>query len=473
MRGLFLVMLAFLLLAAPCTAFELDEAADALARKFFAGAASADREIRLGAVDALYSAATLEKVGSERLEAQLERIGTTFGAVEFHQVEVSSSDLGDGLRHIAHIFARKVTGEWLDFQFFLDPDPPVRFKELAFVANVTEPVVLPNGDIGDSATLTWLDGYVTKMEEKEGLSGAILIAVGDVVVFERYFGAADAKGSMKIDADTRFSLGSGNKMMTALLAARLVEQGELSFDTKLRALVPAFPQSASADAVTLHHLLSRSSGIGEYWTKEFALTRPNLLTNADFLPWITKRGFDFDPGTAYSYSNSNFILAGLAVEKVSSVGYEKALEAQIFEPLGMSGSSLGIGGAGVFAEPLVRAGDGWEHSGLRGRGSSAGGAWSTPRDMLRFSRGLQAGMIVSKPMLKRMTTSKTSGLKGAEPYGYGFILHQYGNVRAFGHGGTAEARRASLEHGHREHDMRFPSTATRTIRKSNLSWSAA
>jgi CubicO group peptidase (beta-lactamase class C family) len=418
-------------------ASELDDAAGALARKFFAAAASTDGAVREASVSQLYSEATLANVGKERLAAQLERIGTTFGAVKFHHVEVTSASFGGTVRYVAHAFAQKPGGEWLDFQFRLDAGPPVRFSELAFVANVTEPVALPNGEIGDPTTLKWLDDYVTKLAKTEGLSGAILLARGDEVFFERYFGGADAKRSTQITADTRFSLGSGNKMMTALLAARLVEQGKLSFDTRLRTLVPAFPESPNADAVTLHHLLSHTSGIGEYWTKEFASNRPKLVANADFLPWITKRGFDFAPGSDYAYSNSNFILAGLAVEGITGADYGSLLRKQIFEPLGMSNSSLSIGEKGSFAQPLVRDGEGWKHSGLAGIGSSAGGAWSTVRDMLRFSRGLRAGTLVSKEMLDRMTTSKTGGLGEGEPYGYGFQIHQYGQARAYGHGGTA------------------------------------
>lgn len=438
----------------PCAAETLDEAANRLARAFFTAAASPDREVHARAAGELFSEAAIAKATRERLAGVFERIRTTFGAPELHHVEVLSADLGGGTRYVAHAFAKNTSGQWLDFQFRLDPGPPPRLQELAFVANVTEPVALPSGDIADASTLRWLDAYVTKLVEREGLSGAILIAAGDRVLYERYFGAADAKGATAVTADTRFSLGSGNKMMTALLAARLFEKGKLPFGASMRSLVPAFPRSPHADEVTVHHLLTHTSGIGEYWTTEYVANRDRIVTLKDFLPWIAKRGFDFAPGSSYGYSNSNFILAGLAIEKAGGVSYEKALRSQVFEPLGMSSSSLGIEKNGVFAEPLVRDGKGWKHSGLSGRGSSAGGAWSTPRDMLRFSRGLRAGKVVSSTMLDRMTTTKTSGLEDATPYGYGFILHRYGTVTAYGHGGTAPGVAFDFEYFPKE-DLTF------------------
>lgn len=437
MRRTFMLSVAVLCFPFLTQASDLDDAANELAKVLVAATASADPAVHSGAVEQIYSADVIVKIGNERLTGLLGRLHSNFGKVELHHTEVVSVDMGGRMSHVAHVFARSAKGEWHDFQFRLDPGPPVRFTELAFVAQVTEPVALPAGDIRDKGTLEWLDRYVTKLAQKEQLSGAMLIAVGDEVLYERYFGMADAKGETPVTADTRFSLGSGNKLMTALLAARLVEEGKLLYSTKLRAKVPEFPQSADADLVTLHHLLSHTSGIGEYWTKEYAETKPDLRTAHDFLPWVVKRGFDFKPGTDHRYSNSNFILAGLAVEKAGGVTYEEALHTQIFAPLGMTSSSLSNDGKGAFAEPLVRDGEGWKHSGLRGRGSPAGGAWSTPRDMLRFARGLRAGKIVPPAMLDLMTTSKTSQFPGAESYGYGFILQRHGMLASYGHGGTA------------------------------------
>lgn len=155
--------------------------------------------------------------------------------------------------------------------------------------------------------------------------------------------------------------------------------------------------------------------------------------------WIYKAGIKFQPGKEFSYSNSNFLLAGLIIGQTSGVSYYDYIRQNIYQPLAMTASDsyfMNDEKAGL-AAPLKRDGKGWAVAEHGLRGSSTGGGYSTTRDMLKFARGLVAGKIISKENLNTLLTSKTRGLAEATDYGYGFILSSDGNVNSFGHGGVA------------------------------------
>jgi CubicO group peptidase (beta-lactamase class C family) len=377
------------------------------------------------------------------------RVHEMLGELEFHHAELVEVDLGGRTSRVLHAYARgKGRNRWSDLQFRIEPAPPYRMTELVFIAEVAEPVYLPNGDITDSATLAWLDDYVDRLVARNDLSGSLLIARGDSVLFERYFGYADVKRTRRVDAGTRFNLGSGNKMFTAIGIAQLIERGKLELGDPFGPFVPGFADSAFARRVTLGRLLSHTSGIREYWTREYAAARPALESTKDLLPWINRAGTEFEPGTRRQYSNSNYALAGLVLERASGEDYHRYVREHVCAPLGMERTeSYRFGDATVpLAEPLERDGEGWRTRPQSGRGSSAGGGYSTCRDMLKFARGLVSGRLVSRETLAWMTASSPVGEPGEFDCGYGFLLEREGGVRSFGHGGIASGVNFELRH---------------------------
>jgi len=388
----------------------------------------------------IFSARTVESPGAGPLARQMERVHGMFGELEFHHAELVELGLGGRTSRVLHAYARgRGRTGWSDLQFRVEPGPPYRLTELAFIAEVAEPVHLPDGAITDPSTLAWLDGYLDKLVARNDLAGSLLVARGDSILYERYFGFADAKRTRRVDAETRFNLGSGNKMFTAIAIAQLVERGRLELRDPLARFVPDFPDPAFARRVTLGHLLSHTSGIGEYWTKEFADARPTLEHAQDLLPWVYRAGTEFEPGARRRYSNSNYALAGLVLERASGADYHRYVRERVCAPLGMSRSeSYRFDDASVpLAEPLERDGDGWRTRARSGRGSPAGGGFSTCRDMLKFARGLVEGRLVSRETLAWMTTTSPVREAGDFDCGYGFLLEREGGVRSFGHGGIA------------------------------------
>ncbi len=408
-------------------------------------------------IDAIYAASTLEKVGLARLQKQMERLHNDLGTVEYHHAELAEFKMGETISRVLHVYAKpSAAAMWRDFQFRLENNPPFKITELAFIAEVAEPVYLPNGAITDSNTLSWLNSYLDKLIAQNDLAGSVLIAEGERIVFERTYGFADAKRAVKVTSETRFNLGSGNKMFTALAVAQLVAAGKLSYDMPLIKFFPDFPQREFAEKATIHHLLSHISGIGEYWTEEYEKHRQELRTLHDYLPWIYQAGIRFQPGKEFSYSNSNFLLAGLIIEQASGVNYFDYIRQNIYQPLAITASDsyfMSDEKAGL-AAPLKRDGKGWAVAEHGLRGNSAGGGYSTTRDMLKFARGLVAGKIISKENLNTLLTSKTRGLSEALEYGYGFILSDEGKVPSFGHGGIASGVNFELRY-FPQYDMTF------------------
>jgi CubicO group peptidase (beta-lactamase class C family) len=418
-------------------------AIEAAGRRFVEAVNSGDDSVRAAAVREIFSEESLREKGVPAHVAFLGRLAGDLGRLEFHHAEVTTMRVGETVRRSLHVYVRSGSdGEWKDLQFQLDPDPPYKLRQLFFIASVAEPVYLPNGPIADPNTLAWLDGYSDKLVRDDDLSGALLVAVGETPIVERYFGYADSARTVPCGAHTRFNLGSGNKMFTALALAGLVKEGKLRFDDTLDRYFPDFPRKDWARKATVGNLLSHTSGVGEYWTDENDRALARVTNFREILPMIERGGIDFPPGKGASYSNSNFILAGLIVEAVTGEDYYDVVRERIYRRAGMSESdSYPLDGSvPSLAEPLVGSPRAWRRAPRHiGRGTPAGGGFSTPRDILKFSRALTAGKIVGKEMLAEMTRSHTDRVPGAPlDYGYGFMRETSGDgVASFGHGGIA------------------------------------
>lgn len=417
-------------------------AAEEAGRRFVEAVNSGDGELRLATARAVYSEATLQARGDEAIVGLMERLAGDFGDLEFHHAEANAFRIGKETRHSLHVFVRAAKYErWKDLQFQLEAAPPHRIVNLIFIADVAEPVYLPNGAISDPHTLSWLDAYVDRLVAEEDLSGALLIAAGGRPLIERYFGFADSARTVPCSAATRFNLGSGNKMFTALALAKLVEEGATAFDTPIAGYLPELSHREWAAKATVGHLVSHTAGAGEYWTDATREALTRVKTLEDFVPLIEAAGIDFEPGTRFHYSNSNFILAGLVIERITGGDYHDFVRERISRPCGLADTDAfrNDGSAANLAEPLVGTPGAWSR--VRGafRGSSAGGGYSTARDMLRFSRCLVEGRIVGKDMLGTMTRSYSAHLPESQvDYGYGFIRETSPDrVFSYGHGGIA------------------------------------
>jgi CubicO group peptidase (beta-lactamase class C family) len=419
-------------------------AADHTLGRIFVEAVNIDSPARRNEfIPAIFSAAALNSPGPERLGGLLERIHEDYAPLDYHHAERREFNLPGGRSAVLHIYARKRgAAMWTDFQMRLDPEPPHRILSLGFIAEVSEPVALPNGTIDQRETLEWLDGYITRLNAEYDLSGGLLIAKGGTVLLERYFGTANIREGLSVTRGTRFNLASGGKMFVALAIAQLAEEGRLRYEDPVSLFVGGFADTARARRTTIHHLLAHTSGLKEYWSGEATAAVAAARTTSEHLAIVLRAGYVREPGTVYEYCNSNYIVLGAIIERVAGRSFDDHLRNRIFVPAGMVNTGYIDHGTAAAAIPYARMEDGrsWKEARHGKRGSAAGGAYSTGEDLLRFSRALEENLLVSGTTRQRMTTAQNAQLRGPADfeYGYGFILAGTGNSRSYGHGGTAD-----------------------------------
>jgi CubicO group peptidase (beta-lactamase class C family) len=354
----------------------------------------------------------------DRIAAQMASIRERFPGLEFHRAELAEIDRPGGeTSRVLHVYAKQASATgWRDLQVRVAAQPPHRLTQVVFIAEVTEPIYLPNGDITTAGTLAWLNSYVDRLAAEYDLAGSFLVAVGESVVVERAFGFADAARKTRVGTGTLFNLASASKMFTALACARLVEDRRLSYADPIVRFFPDFPDTAFARRATVGHLLSHTSGVAEYWTDATDTILQRVRSTAEVLPLVYRAGTRFQPGTRFEYSNSNFILAGLIVEKVSGRTFEAFTAGLITGPLGLQNTGP-FAAADPFrslAHPLQRSAQGWTVARHGVRGTAAGGWFSTPRDMLAFLRALETGRIVPRATKYTMVVSRTRCLWGSD-----------------------------------------------------------
>ncbi|MFN0212964.1 MAG: serine hydrolase domain-containing protein [Saprospiraceae bacterium] len=442
---LFLFLFSLLLVQSACAQSDtVMVTPEFIGSRFVTAINSSDPKVHELIGQEIHAPASIAKNGIDRLTASFLRHHNNFAPLEYHHAErLEFKKTNGSSSYVLHVYARKKGAVmWSDFQFYLDTSPPHLITNLVFVAEVAEPIALPNGSIEQRETLDWLNGYIEKLERENGLSGSIRITKDDTVLLEKHWGYANIEQLRKINAETSFGLASGSKMFTALAIMQLQEQGKLKLSDKLTDYLPDFPRKEWAVRVSLEQMLSHTSGIAEYWTSKNETLMFDFKDWHQFLPLIYNEGFLFEPGTEFSYSNSNFMLLGYIIEKVSGQDYYEYISKNILVKADMkqSGYFLQSDSSQSFAWPYARKdGGGWQLAKRfkNGKGSPAGGCYSNVNDIAKFCKALKSNQLVSSSTLKNMVTNKTIGVKDAQAYGLGFILEQHAQEHTIGHGGTA------------------------------------
>jgi CubicO group peptidase (beta-lactamase class C family) len=294
--------------------------------------------------------------------------------------------------------------------------------------------------LSDNEMVEELDGFLKKLSAADVFSGAVLVAKGDGVLFEKAYGEANKDFKAPNNVNTKFNLGSMNKMFTSVAIAQLVEAGKLSFDDSLSKFMPDFPDKEAAEKIKIKHLLSHTSGLGNYFNRAFIEgSRARFRTVDDFLELAKTEKMQFEPGTKWQYSNTGMLVLGKVIEKVSGQNYFDYIRENVYKKAGMTGSdsydldsvnpNLAIGYEKTFGEQGARFQNNIFMHVIRG--GPAGGGYSTVGDLLKFARALQSGKLVGKEYVKILTSPKPE--LNSPQYGYGFGIGTDPNT--FGHSG--------------------------------------
>ncbi len=184
-----------------------------------------------------------------------------------------------------------------------------------------------------------------KIKEIEDFSGVVSIKKGGHTLYQEAFGYADLSNKRVNNSDTKFGIASGAKFFTALGIGKLIEEGKLSSKDRLNSIVKLFPNFHSD--VKVHHLLSHTSGIPDYFDEEVMddfselwIEQPMYLLRKtkDFLPLINKGKTMFEPGEKFHYNNGAYIVLGLIIEEISGMNFTDFIKKYILNPAGMKNS---------------------------------------------------------------------------------------------------------------------------------------
>ena len=180
-----------------------------------------------------------------------------------------------------------------------------------------------------------IDKAVNEVLTKTGAPSASIAVVKDgKIAYTQAYGLARIDPPMPAKPDMRYSIGSISKQFTAAAILMMAEEGKLSLDDKL---VRWFPDLTRANEVTVRELLSMTSGYQDFWPQDYVMPRMlEPVTAQEILNDWARKPLDFDPGTKWQYSNTNYVVAGLLVEKVAGMPLIDLLQRRVFGPLQMT-----------------------------------------------------------------------------------------------------------------------------------------
>ncbi|REJ09027.1 serine hydrolase domain-containing protein [Halobacillus trueperi] len=278
-----------------------------------------------------------------------------------------------------------------------------------------------------------LDAKIRELVEKEGFSGSVVVKQGKELVYSKGFGYRNLVEKLPNQKNTKFGVASGSKLFTAVAIAQLVEQKKFAYDTPLHQLLEPCPPCID-ERVTIHHLLTHTSGIPDYFDEsvmddfaELWEEKPmyKMEKLEDFVPMFSDKEKMFEPGEKFHYNNAGFIVLGLVVEAVVNKPFTTHVTENIFKAAGMQDAGYyrldqlpgntalgyieedGSLKTNVYTVPVV--------------GGSDGGSFVTGPDMIGFWRALLNGKLLGEDQVERLLTKHVK-VKDGLSYGYGLWL---------------------------------------------------
>jgi CubicO group peptidase (beta-lactamase class C family) len=320
---------------------------------------------------------------------------------------------------------------------------------VAVCAQQTRPAVAATNKTMTPAELSReIETYLDQLVAADRFSGTILLAKDGVPFFKKAYGLASKGYNVPNRLDTKFNLGSMNKMFTSVAIAQLAEQGKLAYTDTIGKLLPDYPNKDVAAKVTVHHLLTHTSGIGNYFNSKFMeASKDRFRTINDYFPLFVNDPLQFEPGARWQYSNAGFMVLGAIVEKVSGQNYFDYVREHIYKPAGMTDTDAyemdsdtpNMATGYTLMTPTGPSPDGKRRTNLflhSFKGGPAGGGFSTVEDLFRFATALTGHKLLSQKYTDIITTGKVkSGGDEGSQYAYGFEDARLNGQREIGHGG--------------------------------------
>lgn len=323
-----------------------------------------------------------------------------------------------------------------------------------------EPIVpVPRHSPSPDGIKAYLDELIDSLVAHDRFSGAVLVAGDGKPLYTRAEGLASKSFKAPNRVDTKFNLASMNKMFTGVAIMQLAQSGKLSFDDVVGKHLPDYPNEQVRNGVTIHHLLTHTSGMGLFWMQFFQSANwAQLKSVADFDNLANTQPLLFEPGEKFEYSNCGPLVLGLIIEAISGQTYDDYIRDHVTGPAGMSNTdcydisvpteNLAIGYTKMtpFGQPLSE----WHNNLFMNpvKGAPDGGGYSTVEDLLKFDKALRDNVLISREYFDIMTAGKVDMVimgKKLGRYGYLFVEQDINGHRLVGHSGGAAGINSYLD----------------------------
>jgi CubicO group peptidase (beta-lactamase class C family) len=280
-----------------------------------------------------------------------------------------------------------------------------------------------------------LETELDALASEAAFSGVVRVDRADTTELTKAYGLAHRGYELPNEVGTRFAIASGAKGVTALTVISLIEAGALDLSTTARSVLGEDLPLIDGD-VTVEHLLSHRSGIGDYLDEEagydladYLMPVPvhELATTEQYLPVLGGHPTKFAPGERFAYCNGGYVVLALIAERASGVPFHELVRQRVCEPAGMHDTAFLRSDElpGRAALGYLRIDDEWRTNvfHLPVRGSGDGGIYTTVADVSSLWRALFAGRIVSLDWVSEMVRARSEVPSAGERYGLGFWLH--------------------------------------------------
>jgi len=330
-------------------------------------------------------------------------------------------------------------------------------------------VTSPVSPVSRAAFAGAVDDLLDRATADHEFSGAVHLAQGSETLLSAGYGVASRRWHAPVTPATRFDVASVTKLFTAVAVLQQVEAGRLELDSPVADVVDLTATTISP-AVTLRHLLTHTSGIGDDADEEAGesyedlwLERPchTVTSTADFLPQFAHKPANFAPGAGCRYCNVGYVLAGLVLEAATGTPYREHVREHVFARAGMHAS-----GFFDMRDAVPDVAEGWDPvrddagtlTGWRSNiycyppiGSPDGGAHATPRDLVRFLDAVRGGELLGPDLTAAFLTPQVTHHEAegrTVRYGFGleFIVLPDGTVRSCSKDGINAGASAMLQH---------------------------
>lgn len=297
------------------------------------------------------------------------------------------------------------------------------------------------------AVLDSIDHYVETELDRYHIPGvSVAVLRGDSVVLARGYGYANVELHVPASDSTVYQSGSVGKQFAAAAVVMLAEQGRLSLDDTITRYLPEGPEAWRR--ITIRHLLTHTSGIGDYTDSTLDVRRD--YTEEDMVRLAARQALEFAPGDRWNYSNTGYVLLGVIIHRVTGVFYGDFLRDHVFRPAGMRTTRI-ISEADIV--PNRAAGYRLVNDTLKNQewvspslNTTADGAlYFTARDLAQWAIALNHWRIPSRTGLEASWTPVRLNNGGTYPYGFGWRVTQQRGLRRIGHSGAWQGFETTIQ----------------------------